>query len=160
MRFPSPAVPDFRAAAARARAVHRAARAVIMCLALTAGAPARAWDEVKTDLRLSLLDDVTTGAGSVLASVRYGGAWGLKAGYWVRDVHVQPSAPNFLVGGNYVLKYSRWRAGAGVIWIDQENANNGTRWNFDLMLAYDLTDRIFCEYQHNSHGSILGIKKG
>ena len=45
-----------------------------------------------------------------------------------------------------------------MIWIDKKNANNGTFWNFDFTVSYDLSDRIFVEYQHDSHGSKVGIK--
>jgi hypothetical protein len=136
-------------------------RAVQVALAwfMLAAAPVLAWGETKPGLRLSVLNDVTVGAGSVLVSARYGGGWGLKAGAWVRDVHVMPNAPNVLLGANYVWTYSKLRFGAGVVWIDQENANNGTRWNFDFTISYDLSDRVFCEYQHNSHGAMVGIQK-
>jgi hypothetical protein len=126
---------------------------------MLATVPALAWDETKPGLRMSVLDDLTVGAGSVLVSARYGGALGLKAGAWVRDIHVVPGAPNVLLGANYVWTYSNLRLGAGVVWIDQENSNNGTRWNFDFTISYDLSARVFCEYQHNSHGSTVGIKK-
>jgi len=157
MRLAPPAVPDFRAAAARPHAVLRLA---FLCIALTAGQPARAWqlDETRTDFRLSVLNDVTVGAGSVLVAARYGGAWGVRAGSFVRDVHVVPSAPNVMLGANYVWTYSRWRGGFGAVWFDKENANNGTRWNFDFTVSFDVTDRIYAEYQHNSHGSTIGIK--
>jgi hypothetical protein len=156
-----PVAPDSQTRAAPPRmrtAIRRTAHAALAWLVLAA-APALAWDETKPGLRLSVLDDVTVGAGSVLVSARYGGGWGLKAGAWVRDVHVVPSAPNVLVGGNYVWTYLRLRFGAGVIWIDQENRNNGTRWNFDFTISVDLSDRVFCEYQHVSHGSTVGISQ-
>src|SRR5262245_52386360 len=117
----SSAVLDFRAAVARPHAVRRAVRLAFVCLALLAVSPARAWDDTKVGWRLSVLDDVTVGAGSVLVSARYGGGWGVRGGAWVRDVHVQPSAPNFYVGGNYVWSFSNLRLGAGILWIDQEN---------------------------------------
>jgi len=156
-----PAAPDFQAPVTPPRlriAIRRSVQVALAWLML-AGAPAFAWEETKHGLRLSVLDDITVGAGSVLVSARYGAGWGLKAGAWVRDVHVVPSAPNVLLGANYVWTYSNWRLGAGVIWIDQENSNNGTRWNFDLTISYDVSARVFCEYQHNSHGATFGIKK-
>lgn len=163
MRSLPPAVPDFRAAVARPHAVHRAARLAFVCLALVAAAPARAWpwawDETRPALRLSLGLDVYRAPGAMVASARYGGSWNVKASAWVRDVHVQPEAPNYLLGGGYVLTKSKWRFGAGVVWIDEENNANGTRWNFDLSIAYDMSDRVFFEYQHYSHGAILGLGK-
>jgi hypothetical protein len=130
------------------------------CLMLVAG-PARAWqwDETKPALRLSLGLDVYRAPGAMVASARYGGAWNVKASAWVRDVHVQPEAPNYLLGAGYVLTKSKWRFGAGVVWIDEENDLNGTRWNFDASVGYDLSDRVFLEYQHYSHGAILGLSK-
>jgi hypothetical protein len=156
-----PVAPDFqtRAAPPDVRIAIRRAVQVALAWLVLAATPALAWDETKRGLRLSVLDDITVGAGSVLVSARYGGGWGLKAGAWVRDIHVVPGAPNVLLGANYVWTYSKLRFGAGVVWIDQENSNNGTRWNFDFTISYDLSDRVFCEYQHNSHGSTLGIKK-
>ena len=139
--------------------IRQAVRLVFVCLSLAAAAPARALDETKVGLRLSVLDEITSGAGPVLASARYGGSWGLKLGTWIRDVHVTPSAPKLLAGGNYVWTWSNWRFGFGVVWIDRETNYNGTRWNLDFSVSYDLSDRIFCEYQHNSHGSKVGIKK-
>jgi hypothetical protein len=139
--------------------IRQAVRLVFACLFLAPAAPARALDEARVGLRLSVLDEFTTGAGPVLVSARYGGSWGLKLGTWVRDVHVLPGAPRVLAGGNYVWTWSNWRFGAGVVWIDRETDYNGTRWNFDFTVSYDLSDRIFCEYQHNSHGSTVGIKK-
>jgi len=129
-----------------------------VCLALAA-APARAWDETKPALRLSLGLDVFRAPGAMVATARYGGAWNVKASAWVRDVHVQPEAPNFLVGGGYVLTKAKWRFGAGLVWIDEENNVNGTRWNFDASIAYDISPRMFFEYQHYSHGAILGLGK-
>jgi hypothetical protein len=128
---------------------------------LLAAAPAGAWswDETQPALRLSLGLDVYRAVGTVVAMARYGGSWNVKAGAWVRDVHVQPGAPNVLLGAGYVLTKSKWRFGAGLVWIDEENDVNGTRWNFDASVAYDMSDRVFFEYQHYSHGKILGLGK-
>jgi hypothetical protein len=139
--------------------IRQAVRLVFVCLSLVAAAPARALDETRVGLRLSVLDEVTTGAGSVLVSARYGGSWGLMLGTWIRDVHVLPGAPAVLAGGNYVWTKSGWHFGVGVLWIDRLTNYNGTRWNFDFSLSYDLSDRVFCEYQHFSHGSKVGIEK-
>jgi hypothetical protein len=139
----------------------RLARFALVFLLLVAG-PARAWelDETKPSLRLSLGLDVFRAAGAMVASARYGGSWNVKAGAWVRDVHVQPEAPDYYLGAGYVWTKSKWRFGAGVVWIDEENDINGTRWNFDLSIAYDVSDKLFFEYQHYSHGSMFGIEKG
>jgi len=139
-------------------AVSLARAAALGCALLLLPAPALAFDETSTGLRLSILDEVTSGAGSVLASARYGGAWGLKLGTWIRDVHVVPKAPSVLAGGDYVWTWSGWRFGAGVVWVDRLTNFNGTRWNFNFSVSYDLTERIFAEYQHLSHGSKVGIK--
>jgi hypothetical protein len=159
-----PAVLDPRAIFAQPHlrvVVRRTVAIAFMCFALAAAAPAGAWnwDETKPALRLSLGLDVYRAAGAMVASARYGGSWNAKASAWVRDVHVQPEAPNFLLGGGYVWTKSKWRFGAGLVWIDEENSVNGTRWNFDLSAAYDMSDRVFFEYQHYSHGAMLGIKK-
>jgi len=144
----------------RVVARHAAALA-FLCFALAAAAPAGAWswDETKPALRLSLGLDGYRAPGTVVATARYGGSWNMKAGAWVRDVHVQPEAPNVFLGAGYVLTKSRWRFGAGVLWIDEVNGVNGTRWNFDASIAYDMSDRVFFEYQHSSHGAIIGLKK-
>jgi hypothetical protein len=159
-----PAILDAHAIFAQRRlrvVVRRTGAIAFVCFALAAAAPASAWnwDETRPALRLSLGLDVYRAAGAMVASARYGGSWNVKASAWVRDVHVQPEAPNFLLGGGYVLTKSKWRFGAGLVWIDEENDVNGTRWNFDASVAYDMSDRIFFEYQHYSHGSILGLKK-
>jgi hypothetical protein len=138
--------------------LRQSVRLVFVCLLLAAAAPARAFDPTPVGLRISLLDEFTTGAGSLLAYARYGGAWGLKLGTWIRDVHVVPRAPDVVAGGDYVWSLSKWRFGAGVVWIDRTTNFNGTLWNFNFSASYDLTDRIFCEYQHFSHGSKVGIK--
>lgn len=159
-----PAVLDLRAIFAQRRlrvVVRRAAALALMCFAFAAAAPADAWswDETKPALRLSLGLDVYRAAGAMVASARYGGSWNAKASAWVRDVHVQPEAPDFLIGGGYAWTKSKWRFGAGLVWIDEENDVNGTRWNFDASVAYDMSERVFFEYQHYSHGAILGLKK-
>jgi hypothetical protein len=138
----------------------RIAAAAVAFLTLLPG-PAQAWefDETKPSLRLSLGLDVFRAAGAMVAEARYGGSWNVKAGAWVRDVHVHPEAPNVLLGGGYVLTKSKWRFGAGVVWIDEVNDLNGTRWNFDLSVGYDLSNRLFLEYAHYSHGSGLGIRR-
>jgi len=140
-------------------AVRRFVRVAFACLMALGAAPARAWDETRPALRLSLGLDVYRAPGTVVASARYGGNWNVKVGAWVRDVHIQPEAPNALLGADYVLTKSKWRFGAGLVWIDEENNINGTRWNFDASVAYDMSDRVFFEYQHYSHGAILGLKK-
>jgi hypothetical protein len=157
-----PVIPDYDATVAHSRArivARRSLGAALACLWLLAAAPVQAWDETRPALRLSLGLDVYRAPGSVVASARYGGSWNVKAGAWVRDGHVQPEAPNLLLGAGYVWTKSKWRFGAGLVWIDEENYVNGTRWNFDASAAYDLSDRVFFEYQHYSHGSKLGLKK-
>jgi hypothetical protein len=52
---------------------------------------------------------------------------------------------------------SKLRGAVGLAWIDEENSVNGTRWNLDATLAYDVSSRLFVEYRHQSHGKILGI---
>ena len=139
----------------------RIARFALVSLLLVAS-PARAWDwdETRPSLRFALGLDVFRAAGAMVASARYGWNWNAKVGAWVRDAHVQPEAPNYYLGGGYVWTKAKWRFGAGVVWIDDINDINGTRWNFDLSVGYDLSDRLFFEYQHYSHGSLLGIDKG
>ena len=141
--------------------IHRVGRLLIAWLMLMASTPSRAWslDETKVDWRLALSADFYRAEGSMVASARYGGSWGLKLGAWVRDNNVDPHAPNVVVGADYVFTKSKWRFGAGIAWIDEENNINGTRWNFDLSLGYDLSNRLFLQYQHYSHGSGLGVER-
>jgi hypothetical protein len=144
------------------RPLHSRIAAVALALLALVPGPARAWqwDETRPSLRLSLGLDVFRAAGAGVATAQYGGSWNVKASAWVRDVHVEPEAPDYLLGAGYVWTKSKWRFGAGVVWINEENDINGTRWNFDLSVGYDLSDRLFFEYQHYSHGSMLGISTG
>lgn len=117
-------------------------------------------DETKAALRLSVSDSTINNPGAVLMSGRYGGAWGVRVGFWTHDLHLQTGAPHLLAGMDRVWTDKKWRYGIGAIWIDNDNEVNGTRWNFDLALAYDLSNRIFVEFLHVSHGSkVLGIEK-
>lgn len=157
-----PVIPDYDATDAHSRAraaLRRSLRVAVACLAVLAAAPVRAWDETTPALRLSLGLDVYHASGAMVASARYGGSWNVKASAWVRDVHIRPQAPDVLLGAGYVWTKSKWRFGAGLVWIDGENNVNGTRWNFDASVAYDWTERVFFEYQHYSHGTLLGLKK-
>jgi len=109
---------------------------------------------------LSVGVDVYHAAGSIVATGRYGGTWGAKLGVWGYSApSVGRGAPNVLIGVDYMLTMRRWRGGIGVAWIDRENRMNGTRWNLDATLAYDLSDRIFVEYRHQSHGTVVGIRR-
>jgi hypothetical protein len=140
-------------------------RLALAGLALLASAPLRAFDldvqETRPGLRLSAGIDVFRTPGTVVATGRYGGTWGARLGYWVRSgSDVGPRAPVVLIGADYMLTFwKRVRGGIGLAWIDGENNVNGTRWNFDTTLAYDLSDRLFVEYRHQSHGAALGIRK-
>jgi len=156
------AVSDFRATFAQRRP--RVAKAACAALAfllwhpLTAQAWPWEWDETKPALRVTVGVDVFRVPGTAVASARYGGSWNAKISTWLHDAGVDPHAPKLLVGGGYVLTKWNWRLGAGLVWINDTNNNvNGTHWNFDGSIAYDLTDRVFVEYQHYSHGAILGI---
>lgn len=143
----------------------RVSRVVSLGFAFLAfqSAPTRAldwgFDETKPSLRTSLGVDVFRVPGTLVASARYGGSWNAKAATWLNDTGVDPDAPHLLLGGGYVFTISRFRFGAGIAWIDKTNNNvNGTHWNFDGSIAYDVTDRVFVEYQHYSHGAIFGLK--
>lgn len=138
-------------------ALYRIAASVALSLALVT--PSYALDETKVDLRLSVSEDFVHAPGSVLVSGRYGGAWGARLGSWVRDSHVEPGAPHMFAGVDHVWTYSKWRAGLGAVWIDEVNNLNGTHWDFDVSLGYDLTDQVFVEYRHHSHGRKLGISR-
>jgi hypothetical protein len=137
--------------------------AVITAFLLGAGlllsAPSYALDETRPDLRLSASDDFVHARGSMVVSARYGGSWGARLGFWVRESHVEPSKANFFAGIDHVWTYSKWRAGLGAVWIDEVNDLNGTHWDFDVSLGYDLSSRVFIEYRHHSHGRKLGISK-
>jgi hypothetical protein len=159
-----PASPAFAATIAhpRGRPIPRRTFGIALaCLLLAVASPARAWDwtwdETQPGLRLSLGVDVFRVPGNVVATARYGGSWNVKLGTWASDARVEPRSPRLLAGAGYVLTKAKWRLGAGLVWIDEENNVNGTRWNFDVSIAYDLSDRLFFEYQHYSHGKIFGL---
>jgi hypothetical protein len=138
-------------------------RAAVSSLLLGAGlllsTPSHALDETATDLRLSVSVDFVHAPGSTVVSARYGGGWGARAGFWVRESSAQPSTANYFAGIDYVWSYSKWRAGLGAVWIDEVNDLNGTHWDFDISLGYDLSSRVFVEYRHHSHGRKAGISK-
>ena len=121
--------------------------------------PSHALDETKAELRLSVSDDLVHARGSTLVSARYGGAWGARLGFWARESQVEPSKAHFFAGVDHVWTYSKWRAGLGAVWIDEVNDLNGTHWDFDVSLGYDLSSRVFVEYRHHSHGRKLGISQ-
>jgi hypothetical protein len=117
------------------------------------------WDETKPSLRLSVSADVYRVPGTVAAMARYGGSWNVKAGTWLYNRGVEPHAPSLLLGGGYVFTKWNFRLGLGLVWINDVNENvNGTRWNIDASIAYDLSERWFVEYQHYSHAAILGVQ--
>jgi hypothetical protein len=142
-------------------------------LVLLAGAPSRAFAQEDTPplpldlevegtrpgLRLAAGLDLFRAPGTVVVNGRYGGTWGARLGVWAHEgAHVRPHAPSVLVGTDYMLTFEKkFRAGAGIAWIDDVNSINGTRWNFDFTLAYDLSERVFVEYRHQSHGAVLGL---
>ena len=134
-------------------------------LALFASAPLLAFDldvdDTRPGTRLSVGVDVFRAPGTVVATLRYGGTWGAKLGYWAYTTSdVGPHTPNVLIGADYMLTFwKKLRGGFGLAWIDEENNVNGTRWNFDTTVAYDLSERVFIEYRHQSHGAVLGISK-
>jgi len=144
-------------------AVRAAMAGLFLCLSLFAVAPARALDlqpdETRPGLRLSVAEDFVHAVGSVVVSARYGGAWGVRAGFWARDRNAEGGAPNKFAGVDYMLTYGKWHAGLGTVWIDETNGLNGTHWDIDASLAYDLSEWVFVEYRHYSHGRKLGIKK-
>jgi hypothetical protein len=141
-------------------AVRRAAiKGFLLGVVLLLSAPSYALDETKGGLRLSVAEDFVHAPGSVVISGRYGGAWGVRAGFWARDRNAEGGAPNKFAGVDYMWTYEKWHAGLGTVWIDEKNSLNGTHWDFDVSLAYDLSGRIFVEYRHYSHGRKLGIKK-
>lgn len=129
--------------------------AAVLSMALVA--PARALERPEVGLRVSLYEDVVHAPGSLVVSARYGGGWGLRLGAWVRDSHVEGGAPDKFGGIDHVWKYRDLRAGLGAVWIDDTTKLNGTHWDFDVSLAYDVTRRVFVEYHHFSHGKKLGI---
>ena len=141
-------------------AVGRAAiTGFLLGAALFLSAPSYALDETRADLRLSVSEDFVHARGAMVVSARYGGSWGARLGVWARESNVEPSAANFFAGIDRVWTYSRWRAGLGAVWIDKVNDLNGTHWDFDFSLGYDLSSRVFVEYRHLSHGRKLGISK-
>ena len=152
MRYSNPS----RSSVAAGRA---AITGFLLGAALLLSAPSYALDETKADLRLSVSDDFVHATGSMVVSARYGGSWGARLGFWARESNAEPSKANFFVGIDHVWTYSKWRAGLGVVWIDEVNDLNGTHWDFDVSLGYDLSSRVFVEYRHHSHGRKLGISK-
>jgi len=132
---------------------------MLLAAGLLLSAPSHALDDTKADLRLSVSEDFVHARGSMVVSARYGGGWGARLGFWARESHVEPSKANFFAGIDHVWTYSKWRAGLGAVWIDEVNELNGTHWDFDVSLGYDLSNRVFVEYRHHSHGRKLGISK-
>ncbi len=142
-------------------------------LALLASAPSRAFDpedtppppldleaeDTRPGLRLSVGTDMFRSPGTLMVNGRYGGTWGARLGFWAHGgSDIRPHAPNVLVGADYMLTFwKKWRGGAGIAWIDNVNNVNGTRWNFDFTVAYDLSELVFVEYRHQSHGAFFGI---
>jgi len=131
---------------------------LLLCgLAWTGSACAIQLDETRTDLRLTLSQDYLHARGATLLAGRYGGAWGVRLGAWVRTDDMEPK-PHWVAAFDHVWTVGKWRAGLGAAWIDEKTNVNGTRWVFDVSLAYDLTRQLFIEYRHHSHGSKLGIE--
>jgi hypothetical protein len=137
---------------------------LLWALALAAIEPSRALalevEDTRPGLRMSAGVDVYRAPGSTVANGRYGGTWGVNLGVWAHsNSAVGREPPNFLIGFDYMLKIRDWRAGIGLAWIDKINRMNGTHLNLDMTLAYDLSDRFFVEYRHQSHATVFGIKE-
>ncbi len=118
-------------------------------------------DETKVGLRLSVADDVyyyDHARGAILASGRYGDAWGARLGFWVPNPAVKTAVPHVFAGADRLFTTGSWRYGIGIIWIDTETGVNGTKWNFHLSVAYDLSEKYFVEFSHFSHGADFGIE--
>jgi hypothetical protein len=145
-------------------------------LALLASAPARAVaqegaqtrhldlqvDDTRLSLRMSAGIDLFHAPGTVVVNGRYGGTWGVRLGLWAHDgSDIQSRSPHVLAGADYMLTIEKkFRGGVGLAWIDEVNNKNGTHWNFDFTLAYDLSEKVFVEYRHQSHGAEVGISGG
>lgn len=138
---------------------HLSSACWFLSLALLAAATASASDGTPARARVAVARDDLHAAGSVAIVGRYGGDWGVTAAYWSHDSAPRPGEPRFAAGGDYTWTWSNWRYGGGAVWIDRTNGINGTRWNFELLLAYDFSPRIYAELTHYSHGSELGIRK-
>jgi hypothetical protein len=130
----------------------------VCALAGSATAHALELDETRRDFRLTLSQDYLHAHGATLLAGRYGGAWGLRLGYWMNTDDMQPK-PHWVASVDHVWTLGRWRAGLGAAWIDKKTNVNGTLWLFDVSLAYDISRHVFVEYRHHSHGSKLGIKR-
>lgn len=141
-----------------------------------------------SELRLSALADVMHAPGSAIVHGRYGDRVGVSLGLWARDAgslaetvtschdyavypmrrHCEPTAlktgedrsADMLLGADYRWRDNRWHYGAGIVWIDDKNALNGTRFNFDLSLGYDLSPRFGVLFHHISHFRAAGIREG
>jgi hypothetical protein len=142
-----------------ASALRLAIAGFLLGVGLLLGTPSYALEETQADFRLSVSDDFVHARGAVVVSARYGGAWGARLGFWARESNVGPSKAHYFAGIDHVWTYSKWRAGLGAVWIDEVNDLNGTHWDFDVSLGYDLSSRVFVEYRHHSHGRKLGISK-
>ena len=152
MRYSNPS--RFSAISGRA-----AIAGLLLGLGLLLSTPSHALDETRAELRLSVSGDFVHAPGATLVSARYGGAWGARLGFWARESHAESSKAHYFAGVDHVWTYSKWRAGLGAVWIDEANDLNGTHWDFDVSLGYDLSSRVFVEYRHHSHGRKLGISK-
>jgi len=156
-RARSPQVESWEAFARKALAV------LVQLGALVFSVPSHALDlsleETKPALRLTVAEDFVHALGSVLASARYGGAWGVRIGLWTHATGFEGGRPAGFAGANYMWTYGRWRAEFGTVWIDKTSDLNGTHWDFDVAAAYHLSGRWFLEWRHYSHGRKLGIAK-
>jgi hypothetical protein len=130
---------------------------------LFASVPSQAFQmemgETRSAVRVSVGIDVFNSPGAIVATGRYGGSWGLKLGYRLYQGSHLRGPGRVLVCSDYMLTFAdKIRGGLGIAWIDGENNINGTRWNFDVTIAYDLSNKTFLEYRHQSHGAIFGLR--
>jgi hypothetical protein len=129
--------------------------------ALAFSAPTQALDlsldPTRSALRVTVAEDFVHAKGSVVVSARYGGAWGVRAGFWTHATGFEGGKPSGFVGADYMWTYGSWRAELGTVWIDKTSDLNGTHWDFDVAVAYDISERWFVEWRHYSHGRKLGI---
>jgi hypothetical protein len=129
-----------------------------ICFAWPTASHALQFDDTPTKLRLALSTDFIHANGAYVVSGRYGGPWGATLGLWADAGDVRPE-PAMFVGVDRAWTIGKFRAGLGAAWIDKTTNISGTRWQFDVYVAYDITSRMFIQYRHFSHGARFGIKE-
>lgn len=85
--------------------------------------------------------DFSTHSKAVFVRVE-SGPWGAMAGSWQQSN---------VVAADYTYRWRRWLAGIGAAYLSRTTHINGTRWNFELRLGFQLTPRMSIVLTHFSN---------